>query len=87
MKVFKKEDYAKKLGDLRTGDFFQILEGEDEGQYGVVCKVECGTKLEDDSEKQAVIFLDNVWPYYCFAVVDKDMTIKKIYGEIRVEDN
>lgn len=87
MKVFKKEDSIRKLGDLRTGDFFQILKGKYKGRYGFICAIDCGTELEDDSEKQAVIFLDNDWPYYCFAVVDRNMAVKKIPGEIRVEED
>lgn len=85
MKVFKKEDYAKKLGDLRTGDFFQILEGEDEGQYGVACVVDRDVNLKYEFGKQAVIFLNNDWPYYSLVMVDKDTVIKKVPGEIRVE--
>lgn len=87
MEIFKKEDKTKKLGHLNAGDFFQILEDMHEKRYGFVCTVECGTDLKPCPEKQSVILLENEWPYYCFAIMDNDIAIKKLTGEIRVEDN
>ena len=86
-KIFKKESKTQKLGHLNAGDFFQILEGAYKKQYGFVCVVVCGTDGKDNYEKQAVILLENEWPYYSFILMDNDTAIKKLSGEIRVEDN
>lgn len=86
-KIFKKESKTQKLEYLSTGDFFQILEDMHEKRYGFVCAVECGTDVKDTYGKQAVILLENEWPYYSFILMDNDTVIKKLTGEIRVEDN
>ena len=86
-KIFKKESKTQKLGYLSIGDFFQILEGAYEKQYGFVCVAVCGTDRKDNYGKQAVILLENEWPYYSFILMDNDTAIKKLSGEIRVEDN
>ena len=86
-KIFKKESKTQKLGHLNAGDFFQILEDMHEKRYGFVCTVECVTNVKDTYGKQAAILLENEWPYYSFVLMDNDIAIKKLTGEIRVEDN
>lgn len=87
MKVFKKEDSIRKLGDLRIGDFFQILKGKYEGRYGFICAFIGEVDFKYEPEKQIVVFLNNNWPYYSLVVVDKDTSIKKVPDEIRVEED
>ena len=69
------------LGKLKSNDCFQILEGEDEGCYGLFCISSEENNLKDDGCVFVVIFSE-AYPAPVIKLVSRNLKVRKVKGEV-----